>query len=76
MRGFLTAALLFCVGPMTILGSIQDGLSGDYTLLAWENVESGAWMDPDFLYKFESQGVKVSLSEGDKRTVTARVVER
>lgn len=24
----------FCVGPMTILGSIQDGLTGDYRLLA------------------------------------------
>lgn len=34
MRGFVTASLLFCVGPMTILGSIQDGLSGDYRLLA------------------------------------------
>lgn len=33
-EGFVTASLVFCVGPMTILGSIQDGLSGDYTLLA------------------------------------------
>ena len=33
-RAFLTASLVFCVGPMTILGSIQDGLSGDYKLLA------------------------------------------
>lgn len=33
-RGFVTASLLFCVGPMTILGSIQDGLVGDYRLLA------------------------------------------
>ena len=24
-RGFVTASLVFCVGPMTILGSIQDG---------------------------------------------------
>ena len=32
-RAFLTASLVFCVGPMTILGSIQDGLTGDYTLL-------------------------------------------
>jgi uncharacterized membrane protein YqgA involved in biofilm formation len=32
-RAFLTASLVFCVGPMTVLGSIQDGLSGDYTLL-------------------------------------------
>lgn len=33
-RGFVTASLIFCVGPMTILGSIQDGLVGDYQLLA------------------------------------------
>lgn len=33
-RGFVTASLVFCVGPMTVLGSIQDGLVGDYTLLA------------------------------------------
>lgn len=33
-RGFVTASLVFCVGPMTILGSIQDGLVGDYRLLA------------------------------------------
>ncbi len=41
VRGFLTASLLFCVGPMTILGSIQDGLSGDYQLLAIKSVLDG-----------------------------------
>ena len=41
MRGFLTASLLFCVGPMTILGSIQDGLTGDYRLLATKAVLDG-----------------------------------
>ena len=34
VRGFLTASLLFCVGPMAILGSIQDGLSGNFSTLA------------------------------------------
>lgn len=33
-KGFVTASLVFCVGPMTILGSIQDGMLGDYRLLA------------------------------------------
>lgn len=33
-KGFVTASLVFCVGPMTILGSIQDGLIGDNRLLA------------------------------------------
>ncbi len=41
VRGFLTASLLFCVGPMTILGSIQDGLTGDYQLLAVKSVLDG-----------------------------------
>ena len=34
VRGFLTASLVFCVGPMAILGSIQDGLTGNYEVLA------------------------------------------
>jgi len=33
-RGFVTASLLFCVGPMAIMGSIQDGLTGDFSTLA------------------------------------------
>jgi uncharacterized membrane protein YqgA involved in biofilm formation len=33
-RAFVTTSLLFCVGPLTILGSLQDGLTGDYRLLA------------------------------------------
>jgi uncharacterized membrane protein YqgA involved in biofilm formation len=41
VRGFVMASLLFCVGPMTILGSIQDGLSGDYKLLAIKSVMDG-----------------------------------
>jgi uncharacterized membrane protein YqgA involved in biofilm formation len=40
-KGFVTASLLFCVGSMTILGSIQDGLSGDYTLLATKSILDG-----------------------------------
>lgn len=41
IRGFLSASLLFCVGPMTIIGSIQDGLTGDYQLLAIKSVLDG-----------------------------------
>ena len=41
IRGFVTTSLLFCVGPMTILGSIQDGLSGDYRLLAIKSMLDG-----------------------------------
>jgi uncharacterized membrane protein YqgA involved in biofilm formation len=41
IRAFLTASLVFCVGPMSILGSIQDGLKGDYSLLAIKSVLDG-----------------------------------
>ncbi len=33
LRGFLTSSLIFCIGPMAILGSIQNGLTGDYSML-------------------------------------------
>lgn len=33
VRGFVTASLLFCVGAMTVVGSLNAGLSGDNTLL-------------------------------------------
>lgn len=41
VRGFLTASLVFCVGPMAILGSIQAGISGDISLLAIKSVLDG-----------------------------------
>lgn len=41
VRGFLIASILFCVGPMSILGSIQDGLTGDYSILATKAVLDG-----------------------------------
>ncbi len=34
IRGFVTATLVYCIGPIAILGSIQDGLNHDYNLLA------------------------------------------
>lgn len=32
-EGFVTACLIFCVGAMTLVGSIQAGVSGDNTML-------------------------------------------
>jgi hypothetical protein len=37
---------------------------GEYKVFAWEDVESGAWMDPDFLKLVEEQGTPISLGEG------------
>jgi uncharacterized membrane protein YqgA involved in biofilm formation len=40
-EGFITASIIFCVGPMTILGALNDGLKGDYELLAIKSILDG-----------------------------------
>jgi len=40
-EAFVTASLLFCVGPLTIVGSIQDGLTGNYQALATKALLDG-----------------------------------
>ena len=37
-EGLITASVLFCVGPMTLLGCIKDGLERDIHLLALKSV--------------------------------------
>ncbi|MBQ9987045.1 MAG: DUF554 domain-containing protein, partial [Erysipelotrichales bacterium] len=33
VEGFVTASLTVCIGAMAIVGAIQDGISGDYSIL-------------------------------------------
>jgi uncharacterized membrane protein YqgA involved in biofilm formation len=40
-EAFFTASLLFCVGPLAVVGSIQDGLTGDYDALATKALLDG-----------------------------------
>ena len=51
---FFTATLLFCVGPLTVVGSIQDGLTGDSSALATKAVLDG----------FASIAIAASLGPG------------
>ena len=48
---------------------------GEYQLFCWDEVEDGAWEDPDFLKAFENQGRKVSLKEADSQTADIVVIE-
>lgn len=41
LEGFITATTLFCVGSMTIIGSIKDGLYNDATLIKTKSVMDG-----------------------------------
>jgi uncharacterized membrane protein YqgA involved in biofilm formation len=40
-EAFVTASLLFCVGPLTVVGSIENGLTGDYQTLATKAMLDG-----------------------------------
>lgn len=57
---------------------LQGIAPGDYKLFSWDEVETGAWEDPDFLKPFESKGVSISFEEGDQKSeslVTIRTKE-
>jgi len=57
VEGFVTASLLFCVGAMTVLGSLQDGL-GDHQLLYVKSLLDGFAA----LFLATTLGVGVGLS--------------
>lgn len=40
-EGFMTASLLFCVGPLTLIGSLNNGLTGDNRLLVLKAMMDG-----------------------------------
>lgn len=40
-QGFVSASLLFCVGPLTLIGSIQNGLTGDDGFLLLKSTLDG-----------------------------------
>jgi uncharacterized membrane protein YqgA involved in biofilm formation len=40
-EAFVTASIVFCVGPLTFLGAIRNGLTGDASLLAIKSVLDG-----------------------------------
>jgi uncharacterized membrane protein YqgA involved in biofilm formation len=42
VEGFVVTSLIVCVGPLAVLGALQDGLSGDYQLLAVKSLLDGA----------------------------------
>lgn len=41
VEGFVNSSLLFCIGAMAIIGSLQDGISGDASMLYAKGVIDG-----------------------------------
>jgi len=40
-QGFVTATLIYCIGPMAVLGAIRDGIYGDWRILGVKAVMDG-----------------------------------
>lgn len=58
LRGFISTSILFCAGPMAVLGSIWGGLEGDYQVLIIKSL-----LDGFFALSFAStMGVGVAFS--------------
>jgi hypothetical protein len=52
-----------------------DSLSpGAYKIFAWEDVEEGAWYDPEFMRINEVRGVPVTIAEGVAQRVELSVI--
>jgi protocatechuate 3,4-dioxygenase beta subunit len=54
--------------------SFKGVTPGDYKLLAWEDIEPGAYQDPEFLKKYESKAESLSLKESGRRTLQVKVI--
>ncbi|MBM3810077.1 MAG: carboxypeptidase regulatory-like domain-containing protein [Acidimicrobiia bacterium] len=49
---------------------------GGYKLFAWQDIEPGAWMDPDFAKAFESKAEAITLRESGRESVSLKVLEK
>jgi protocatechuate 3,4-dioxygenase beta subunit len=47
---------------------------GDYRLIAWEDVDSGAWFNAQFLSSYERYAMPLKVEEGQSRTLEVSVI--
>jgi hypothetical protein len=70
------AAFRTAITDQVGLFSVRGLLPGEYTVLAWEGVEAGAYQNPEFLRDFESRGVKATVERGSRNVVDVRVIPK
>jgi hypothetical protein len=54
--------------------TLKNVTPGEYRLYAFDSVESGAYMDPDWRKPFEGKGERVSIRENGRESVQPRLV--
>jgi hypothetical protein len=48
---------------------------GDYYIAAVEHIQTGEWMDPEYLESIRLRATPISISEGDTRTVDLKLIQ-
>jgi len=54
--------------------SLRGVAPGEYSIFAWEDVESGAWESAEYLKEFENRSVRVSVLAGTSTNVNIRLI--
>jgi hypothetical protein len=54
--------------------TIRSVEPGEYKVFAWEDIEVGAYMDPDFIKPVESRGEPVSIKENSREDLKLKVI--
>jgi hypothetical protein len=54
--------------------TFRNVVPGDYKLYAWEEVESGAYLDPDFIKPLEAKGESVTVRESTAPSVAVTLI--
>jgi hypothetical protein len=49
--------------------AMRNVIPGDYTIFAWEQIDRGAYFDPEFLERYEDRGKSVHVEEGGQVSV-------
>jgi hypothetical protein len=47
---------------------------GDYVLFSWEEIEDGAWLDPDFMKRYEERGKHIHINAGNNPPVNVTAI--
>lgn len=53
--------------------SIVGVAAGQYRVLAWSDVEEGAWLDDAFVARFQGQGTRVDVQGSEQKSIVLKV---
>ena len=54
--------------------TVKDVVPGEYKRFAWEDVEAGAYMDPDYLKPIDNKGEPLTLRENDQKSLPLTLI--